>query len=65
MYTKRNNTGPEICALLGYYTASSGNPLPTFRGQRIGPIFTVQEVQVEKDFLTLEDVTDTLSPKRR
>jgi hypothetical protein len=21
----------EICALLGYYTASSGNPLPTFR----------------------------------
>jgi hypothetical protein len=21
----------EICALLGYYAASSGNPLPTFR----------------------------------
>jgi hypothetical protein len=21
----------EICALLGYYTASNGNPLPTFR----------------------------------
>jgi hypothetical protein len=38
----------DICALLGYYAASSGNPLPTFRGQRIGLIFKGQEVQDEK-----------------
>jgi hypothetical protein len=25
------NFGEEICALLGYYTTSNGNPLPTFR----------------------------------
>jgi hypothetical protein len=35
----------EIIALLGYYAASSGNPLLTFR-----------------DFLTLEDESDRLSP---
>ena len=33
----------EKFALLGYYTASSGNFLPTFRGQLIGPILRVQE----------------------
>jgi hypothetical protein len=37
----------EICALLGYYAALSGNTLPTFR-DNIGPIFKGQEVQEEK-----------------
>jgi hypothetical protein len=52
----------EICALLGYYAALSGNPLRTFRDD-IGPIFKGQDVQEEKnlDFLTLKDGTDTLS----
>jgi hypothetical protein len=27
----RTHTADEICALLGCYAASSGNPLPTFR----------------------------------
>jgi len=31
------------CALLRYYTANSGNFLPTFRGQPVGPILTVQK----------------------
>jgi hypothetical protein len=51
---------PEIYALLGYYTASSGNPLPTFRD-----IVSVPSSRVKKipflDFLTLEDGTDRLS----
>ena len=38
----------EICALLGYYAASNGNPLPTF-WDRV------------KKSKTLEDGTDTLS----
>jgi len=29
----------ENCALMGYYTASSGNFLLTFRGNLTGPIF--------------------------
>jgi hypothetical protein len=33
----------EICVLLGDYTASCGNYLPTFSRQRIGPIFTGQD----------------------
>jgi hypothetical protein len=41
----------EIWALLGYYVASSG--------QHIGPILKDQEIQ--EDFLTHEDGTDTLS----
>ena len=32
----------DICALRGYYAASSGNPLQTFRGN-IGPIFKGEE----------------------
>jgi hypothetical protein len=28
----------KICTLLGYYAAASDNPLPTFRGQRVGAI---------------------------
>jgi hypothetical protein len=42
----------DICAVLGYYAASNGNPLPTFR-DNIGTIL--------KDFLILEDGIDTLS----
>jgi hypothetical protein len=38
----------EICGLLGYYAASCGNCLPTFRGHRIGPIFTGQESDKER-----------------
>ena len=33
----------DICGLIGYYAASCGNCLPTFREQRIGPILTGQE----------------------
>jgi len=29
----------ENCVLLGHYAASSGNLIPTFRGQLIGLIF--------------------------
>jgi hypothetical protein len=29
--TPDNNINVELCALLGYYAASNGNPLPTFR----------------------------------
>jgi hypothetical protein len=43
----------EICALLGCYAASNGNPLPTFRDNLSVPSFL--------DFLTLEDGSDTLS----
>ena len=32
----------EICALLGYYVASCGNCVPTFR-DNVCPIFTGQE----------------------
>ena len=51
----------EICALLSYYTALSGNFFTGVSGQRIGSIFKGLEVQEEKDFLTLEDGSDTLS----
>jgi hypothetical protein len=34
----------EICTLLEYYAASSGNPLPTFQDNVSGPIFKGQEV---------------------
>jgi hypothetical protein len=50
----------DICPLLGYYAASSGNPLPTFQDNLSGPILKGQEVQEENDFLTLEDGTDGL-----
>jgi hypothetical protein len=44
----------EICALLGYYAASCGICLPTFRDN-------VQVPSSRVDFLTLEDGTYTLS----
>ena len=33
----------ENCALLGYYAESSGNSLPTFRDNLLGPSSRVQE----------------------
>jgi hypothetical protein len=52
----------ELYALLRYYSASSGNPLPTFRDSQSVPSSRV-EVSKKKslDFSTLEDGTDTLS----
>jgi hypothetical protein len=33
----------EICALLGYYAASTGNPLPTFRDNVLVPTSRVKK----------------------
>ena len=44
----------EVCALLGYYAASSGSPLRTFRYN-----VSVQE-PFDPEFVILEDGTDTL-----
>jgi len=44
----------EICNLLEYYAAYSGNSVPTLR-QPIDPIFKTQE------FLTLENGANSLS----
>jgi len=40
------------CAILGYYAASSGNFLPTFRDDILGPIFKKSK---SLHFLALED----------
>jgi hypothetical protein len=45
----------ENCPLLGFYAASSGNPLPSFRDNVSAPS--------SGDFLTLEDGTDKLFRK--
>jgi hypothetical protein len=45
----------ENCALLGYYAASSGNSLPTFRNNPLVPSSRVI------GFLTLDDWIDRLS----
>ena len=45
-----------ICPLLGYYAASSTNPLPTFRDN-----LSVPSSRLLFDFLTLEYGTDSLS----
>jgi hypothetical protein len=57
----------DICSIMGYYAASCRNCLPTFRDN-----VSVSSLRVKKSFvlfflnlLTLEDGTDTLSPKRR
>jgi hypothetical protein len=50
----------ENCALLGYYAASSGNLLPTFRDKLSIPFSGVKK---PKEFLTSEDGTDGLSRK--
>jgi hypothetical protein len=50
----------EICTLLGYYAAYSGNSLPTFRDNLQVPSSS-QEIQVFLDLLTLEDGKERLS----
>ena len=47
---RRNLSKGENCALLSYYTASSGNPLPTFRDN-----LSVSSSRVKK--FILEDET--------
>jgi hypothetical protein len=49
-----------ICTLLGYYAASSGNILPTFRDNVSVPSSRVKKFL---DIMTLEDGTDRLSRK--
>jgi hypothetical protein len=56
----------EICDLLGYYAASSGNPLPTFRDNVSVPYSRAKKSKKKKkkkvkNLLTLQDGTDTLS----
>jgi hypothetical protein len=46
----------EICALLGYYTASNDNPLPTFRDNVLVPSSRVKIPRRRK-----KDGTDTFS----
>jgi hypothetical protein len=61
----------ENCALLGYYAASSGNFLPTFREKPIGSNFKDQGSRSHLQwprieifgFLDVEDGTDRLSRK--
>jgi hypothetical protein len=50
----------EICALLGYYAAKNGNPLPTFRDNLSVPFSRVRKFK-NNNFLDLEDWADTLS----
>ena len=40
----------ENCPILGYYAATSGNSLPAFPGQPIGPIFKGLENGVDRLF---------------
>jgi hypothetical protein len=58
-----NNLVFEICALLGYNAASSGNPLPTFRDNVSVPYSRVKKCKklFLFDILTLEDGTDKFS----
>jgi hypothetical protein len=56
----------EICILLGYYAASNGNPLPTFRDNVAVPSPRAKSPRKILgleflDFLTLEDGTDTVT----
>jgi hypothetical protein len=57
----------EIRALLGYYAASKGNTLPTFRENVSVPSSSVEKSKTKKsnseilDVLNLEDGTDMLS----
>jgi hypothetical protein len=54
-----NSIRLESCALLGYYAASFGNCLPTFRDNVSVPSSRVFSFLL--GLLTLEDGTDTLS----
>jgi hypothetical protein len=38
----------EICALLGYYAASNGNPLPTFREKASAPSSRVKKYKKKR-----------------
>jgi hypothetical protein len=49
----------EIRALLGYFAASSGNSLPTFRDILSVPSSRVNNPWNPRRFLALEDGTDT------
>jgi hypothetical protein len=49
----------EICGLLGYYAALSGNCIPTCRVKLSVPSSRVEKPK--KDFLTVVDGTDSLS----
>jgi hypothetical protein len=51
----------ETCGLLGYYTASCGNYLPTFRDNVSVPSSRVKIPSSLLGILTREDGTDTLS----
>jgi hypothetical protein len=42
----------DICALLGYYAASSGNPSPTFQDNPSVPFSTVQVVPKRRQRIT-------------
>jgi hypothetical protein len=50
----------DICALRGYYTAFSGNPLLTLLDNASVPTSRVKKFK-KKSFFTLEEGTDTLS----
>ena len=53
---------PENCALLGYYTAKSGDLLPTFRRNLSVPSSRVKNKKMLcLGFLASEDGTDRLS----
>jgi hypothetical protein len=51
----------EVCGLLGYYAASRGNCLPTFRDNVSVPSSQVKSPSFPVGLLTRQDVTDTLS----
>ena len=53
----------EICTLHGYYAASRGNSLQTFRDNIPVPSLSVKNSKKSKnlDFLALENGTDMLS----
>jgi hypothetical protein len=43
----------EICALLGYYAASSGNPFPTFRDNLSVQSSRIKKYKNNRDFKEL------------
>jgi hypothetical protein len=57
----RKSLDSEICGLLGYYTASCGNYLLTFRDNVSVPSSLVKIPSIILGTVTREDGTDTLS----
>jgi hypothetical protein len=51
----------EICALVGYFTASCGNCLPTLQDNVLVLSSRVKKSKEKINFLTFEDGTDMLS----